>query len=64
LIAGTGVRYESVMSTETETPPPPRWLVRLAVVSVWCAVLALLALIWHRWGLLVVLGSDFIKYCF
>lgn len=64
LIPGGGVRYDEVMSVDTETPPPPRWLVRLAVVSVWLAVLALLALIWKRWGLLVVLGSDFVKYCF
>ena len=28
------------------------------------AVLALLALLWARWGLVVVLMSDFIKYCF
>jgi hypothetical protein len=52
------------MTTETDYAPPPRWLVRLTVISVWLAVLALLALIWHRWGLLVVLGSDFLKYCF
>ena len=61
---GGGFRYDSAMSAETETPPPPRWLVRLTVVSVWLAVLALLALIWKRWGMLVVLTSDFIKYCF
>jgi hypothetical protein len=64
LIGGIGVGYDTVMSAESETPPPPRWLVRLAVVSAWLAVLALLALIWKRWGLLVVLGSDFVKYCF
>jgi hypothetical protein len=52
------------MTTDTASSPTPRWLVRLTVVSVWCAVLALLALLWHRWGILVVLGSDFIKYCF
>lgn len=57
-------RYDSVMTTDSETSPPPRWLVHVTVVSGWMAVLALLALLWQRWGLLVVLGSDFIKYCF
>jgi len=52
------------MATDQVTPPAPRWLVRLTIVSVMLAVLALLALIWGRWGLLVVLMSDFIKYCF
>lgn len=52
------------MSTEQITPPPPRWLVRLTATSVFLAVLALLALLWGRWGMVVVLMSDFIKYCF
>lgn len=52
------------MTTDSPLPPPPRWLVRLTVISVWLAVLAFLALIWHRWGVLVMLGSDFVKYCF
>lgn len=52
------------MATDQITPPPPRWLVRLTTVSVALAVLAGLALLWGRWGLIVVLMSDFIKYCF
>ena len=52
------------MTTDAHYAPPPRWLVRLTVISAWLAVLALLALLWKRWGLLVVLGSDFVKYCF
>jgi hypothetical protein len=44
--------------------PPPRWLLRLTAVSVSLAVLALLALMWARWGLVVVLMSGLIKYCF
>ena len=52
------------MATVESTPPPPRWLVRLTTFSVTLAVLAFLALIWGRWGLVVVLMSDFIKYCF
>lgn len=52
------------MATVETTPPPPRWLVRLTTVSATLAVLAFLALIWGRWGLVVVLMSDFIKYCF
>ena len=52
------------MSTVERTSPPPRWLVRLTTVSAALAVLAALALLWARWGLAVVLMSDFIKYCF
>lgn len=57
-------RYDIAMADETDMSPAPRWLVRLTILSVWLAVLAFLALIWHRWGLLVVLASDFVKYCF
>jgi hypothetical protein len=64
LIARAGFRYDTAMADDTEMPPPPRWLVRLTIVSAWLAILAFLALIWHRWGLLVVLASDFVKYCF
>lgn len=52
------------MSTFERTPPPPRWLVHLTTVSVTLAVLAALGLLWARWGLSVVLVSDFIKSCF
>jgi hypothetical protein len=45
-------------------PPPPRWLLWLTAVSVSLAVLSLLALIWGRWGMVVAMTSDFIKYCF
>lgn len=50
--------------SEVKDHPPPRWLLRLTAVSVSLAVLSLLALIWARWGLVVVLTSEFIKYCF
>lgn len=52
------------MATVKADRPPPRWLLRLTAVSVSLAVLSLLALLWGRWGLAVVLMSDFIKYCF
>ena len=52
------------MSDAKVNRPPPRWLLHLTAVSVSLAVLALLALMWARWGLVVVLMSDFIKYCF
>jgi hypothetical protein len=43
---------------------PPLWLLRLTAVSVSLAVPSLLALLWARWGMVVVLASDFVKYCF
>jgi hypothetical protein len=52
------------MRAPSPASPPPRWLLRLTAVSVALAVLALLALLWGRWGMVVVLMSDFIKYCF
>lgn len=64
MIAPAWWDYDRSMSTTETNPPPPRWLVRLATVSAALAVLAFLALIWARWGLVVVLMSDFIKYCF
>jgi hypothetical protein len=51
-------------STPSHTLPPPLWLLRLTAVSVSLAVLSLLALLWARWGMVVVLASDFVKYCF
>ena len=52
------------MSIADQTPPPPRRLVRLTVVSVALAALALFALMWSRWGLVVVMMQDVLKYCF
>lgn len=52
------------MSTTEHTPPPPRWLVRLSLTSGVMAVLALAALLWSKWGLVVVITTDVLKYCF
>jgi len=52
------------MSIADDTSPPPRWLVRLTLTSVALAVLALFALVWSRWGLVVVMAQDVLKYCF
>ncbi|MDH3700615.1 MAG: hypothetical protein OEU46_04810 [Alphaproteobacteria bacterium] len=52
------------MSMADDTSPPPKWLVRLTGVSVVLAVLALFALVWSRWGLVVVMTQDVLKYCF
>lgn len=57
-------REDTVFDPIFASASTPIWLVRLTAVSVSLAVLALLALIWGRWGLVVVLMSEFIKYCF
>jgi len=60
---GLAVKPQS-REPSTVSEPPPRWLIRLTAVSVSLAVLSLLALLWARWGMVVVLASDFVKYCF
>ena len=52
------------MSATEHAPPPPQWLVRLCLVSAVLAVLALSALLWSKWGLVVVITTDVMKYCF
>lgn len=52
------------MGIADDYAPAPRWLVRLTVTSVALAVLALFALVWSRWGLVVVMAQDVLKYCF
>ena len=52
------------MSVAEQTPPPPRWLVRLSIGSAVMAVLAFGALLWSKWGLVVVITTDVLKYCF
>jgi hypothetical protein len=52
------------MALTGPTPPPPPWLVRLTVVSVLAAVLALGALLWNRWGVATALAVEVWKYCF
>ena len=52
------------MSVIDHPSPAPRWLVRLTVTSAAVALLALFALVWSRWGLVVVMAQDVLKYCF
>ena len=52
------------MSATEHYVPPPRWLVRLTVTSIVLAFLAFFALVWSRWGLVVVMTQDVLKYCF
>lgn len=52
------------MSATEHVPPPPCWLVRLSIVSGILAVFALGALLWSKWGLLVVITTDALRYCF
>ena len=52
------------MSDTSFNSPTPTWLLRLTAVSASLAVLALIALLWARWGAAVVLMSDIISYCF
>ena len=42
----------------------PTWLVRLTIVSAVLALLAAMALVWSRWGLVAVMAKDFVQYCF
>jgi hypothetical protein len=52
------------MTTDAPLTPPPRWLVWLTTISATLAVLSLLALLWSRWGLVAVMMTDFLQYCF
>jgi uncharacterized membrane protein HdeD (DUF308 family) len=52
------------MALTDPTPPPPPWLVRLTVVSIFAAALALGAPMWSRWGLVTALAIEVWKYCF
>jgi hypothetical protein len=52
------------MSVTEHNPPPPQWLVRLSLVSAVMAMLALGALLWSKWGLVVVITTDVLRYCF
>ena len=48
----------------TALPPAPRWLVTLTLTSVILAMMALGALLWAKWGVVVAMAQDIYKACF
>lgn len=44
--------------------PAPRWLVTLTLTSMILAMMALGALLWARWGVVVAMAQDIYKACF
>ena len=51
-------------SARRAAPPPPRWLVRLALASGGAAALTLALALWLKWGLVMAMGQDILKACF
>jgi hypothetical protein len=48
----------------TSLPAAPRWLVTLTLTSVILAMMALGALLWAKWGVVVAMAQDIYKACF
>ena len=48
----------------TAVPPAPRWLVWLAIGSAVSGLAALTVGLWAKWGLVVAMSEDLLKYCF
>ena len=44
--------------------PAPPWLVYLTVGSVGLAMLSFGALLWAKWGIVLTMTEDVLKYCF
>lgn len=44
--------------------PAPSWLVRLTFGSVGLAMVSLVVLLWAKWGLVLTMAEDVIKFCF
>ena len=44
-------------------PPAPRWLVWLAIGSSVMGLAALSVGLWAKWGLVLAMSEDLLKYC-
>ena len=55
-----------MISVEDHAPPPaaPRWLVWLAIGSAVSGLAALSIGLWAKWGLVIAMSQDLLKYCF
>ena len=46
-----------------QSPPAPRWLVWLAIGSSVTGLAALSVGLWAKWGLVLAMSEDLLKYC-
>ena len=42
----------------------PKWLSRLALASVGLAMLAFAGLLWAKWGVVLAMSQDVLRFCF
>ena len=55
---------ETMSVVPQDSPPPPAWLLRLAIGSVILAMMAFGTLLWAKWGIVLAMGQDILKACF
>lgn len=61
---GRNAFEEAMTAVLQESPPPPAWLVRLALGSIVLAMMAFGTLLWAKWGIVLAMGQDILKACF
>ena len=54
----------AIVEHQAPAPPAPRWLVWLAIGSTVSGLAALSIGLWAKWGLVIAMSEDLLKYCF
>ena len=53
----------SSVEQSAPSPPAPKWLVWLAIGSAVSGLAALSVGLWAKWGLVLAMSEDLLKYC-
>ena len=62
---------EQILSEDSGATAPrtaaqatPKWLSRLTLASVGLAMLAFAGLLWAKWGVVLAMSQDVLRFCF
>ena len=62
---------EPILSQDSRAPAPraaleatPKWLSRLTLASIGLAMLAFAGLLWAKWGVVLAMSQDVLRFCF
>ena len=51
-------------ASDRQTGQTPRWLSRLTLASVGVAMLAFAGVLWAKWGVVLAMSQDVLRFCF